>query len=121
MAAMPSPLSSLRHKLARLIAGPAPAQTLRPVVIGMGPCGLFAGLVLAQLRAHMALPDYADAPHLGLAQGAEHHNLVHAVQQLGAEEGLQGVVDRAGDERRARMQQQHAHLLHHQQLHQQPQ
>ena len=25
-----------------------------------------AGLVLAQLRAHMALPDYASAPHLGL-------------------------------------------------------
>ena len=30
--------------------GKAPAQLpLRPLVIGMGPCGLFAGLVLAQM------------------------------------------------------------------------
>lgn len=28
---------------------PAHATSLRPVVIGMGPCGLFAGLVLAQM------------------------------------------------------------------------
>ncbi len=33
----------------RFVAGPASAQTLRPLVIGMGPCGLFAGLVLAQM------------------------------------------------------------------------
>jgi uncharacterized FAD-dependent dehydrogenase len=28
---------------------PQPSSTLRPVVIGTGPCGLFAGLVLAQM------------------------------------------------------------------------
>ncbi|MDF3837288.1 NAD(P)/FAD-dependent oxidoreductase [Cupriavidus basilensis] len=28
---------------------PAPGTTLRPVVIGMGPCGLLAGLILAQM------------------------------------------------------------------------
>jgi uncharacterized FAD-dependent dehydrogenase len=33
----------------RFIARPSPAQELRPVVVGMGPCGLFAGLVLAQM------------------------------------------------------------------------
>jgi uncharacterized FAD-dependent dehydrogenase len=27
----------------------APANTTRPVVVGMGPCGLFAGLILAQM------------------------------------------------------------------------
>lgn len=36
-------------------------------------------------------------PHLLLAQLAEHHHLIHAVQQLGAEVGLQG---RAGGEGR---------------------
>lgn len=33
----------------RFIAKPAPNQPLRPVVVGMGPCGLFAALVLAQM------------------------------------------------------------------------
>ncbi|MFY2763379.1 NAD(P)/FAD-dependent oxidoreductase [Arenimonas sp. MALMAid1274] len=33
----------------RYIAAPVPGQALRPVVVGMGPCGLFAGLVLAQM------------------------------------------------------------------------
>ncbi len=33
----------------RFIAKPAPDQPLRPVVVGMGPCGLFAALVLAQM------------------------------------------------------------------------
>jgi hypothetical protein len=33
----------------RFIAKPSPQQTLRPIVVGMGPCGLFAGLVLAQM------------------------------------------------------------------------
>ena len=33
----------------RFIAQPSPTQTLRPIVVGMGPCGLFAGLVLAQM------------------------------------------------------------------------
>ncbi|MDB5894246.1 MAG: hypothetical protein JWQ88_1777 [Rhodoferax sp.] len=32
-----------------------------------------AGLVLAQLRAHMALPDYASAPTLGLLYITDHH------------------------------------------------
>ena len=32
-----------------------------------------AGLVLAQLRAHMALPDYAAAPHLGLLYITDHY------------------------------------------------
>jgi len=32
-----------------------------------------AGLVLAQLRAHMALPDYARAPHLGLLYITDHY------------------------------------------------
>jgi small ligand-binding sensory domain FIST len=31
------------------------------------------GLVLAQLRAHMALPDYADAPRLGLVYITDHY------------------------------------------------
>jgi uncharacterized FAD-dependent dehydrogenase len=33
----------------RFIAKPTPEQPLRPVVVGMGPCGLFAALVLAQM------------------------------------------------------------------------
>ena len=33
----------------RFIAKPAPDQPLRPIVVGMGPCGLFAALVLAQM------------------------------------------------------------------------
>jgi len=33
----------------RFIAKPSPQQVLRPIVVGMGPCGLFAGLVLAQM------------------------------------------------------------------------
>ncbi len=33
----------------RFIAKPSPDQELRPIVVGMGPCGLFAGLVLAQM------------------------------------------------------------------------
>jgi len=33
----------------RFIARPSPGQALRPIVVGMGPCGLFAGLVLAQM------------------------------------------------------------------------
>ena len=33
----------------RFIARPLPGQALRPIVVGMGPCGLFAGLVLAQM------------------------------------------------------------------------
>ena len=33
----------------RFIARPAPTQARRPIVVGMGPCGLFAGLVLAQM------------------------------------------------------------------------
>jgi hypothetical protein len=32
-----------------------------------------AGLVLAQLRAHMALPDYASTPHLGLLYITDHY------------------------------------------------
>jgi small ligand-binding sensory domain FIST len=32
-----------------------------------------AGLVLAQLRAHMALPDYAQTPHLGLIYITDHY------------------------------------------------
>ena len=32
-----------------------------------------AGLVLAQLRAHMALPEYADAPTLGLIYITDHY------------------------------------------------
>ena len=33
----------------RFIAKPAAQQPLRPIVVGMGPCGLFAALVLAQM------------------------------------------------------------------------
>ena len=35
-----------------------------------------AGLVLAQLRAHMALPDYASAPTLGLLYITDHYSAV---------------------------------------------
>ncbi|RZA18539.1 MAG: hypothetical protein EOP93_10955, partial [Lysobacteraceae bacterium] len=31
------------------VARAVPGQALRPLVVGMGPCGLFAGLVLAQM------------------------------------------------------------------------
>ena len=31
------------------VARSVPGQPLRPLVIGMGPCGLFAGLILAQM------------------------------------------------------------------------
>ena len=33
----------------RFVAKPVPGQSQRPLVIGMGPCGLFAGLILAQM------------------------------------------------------------------------
>ena len=55
-----------------------------------------AGLVLAQLRAHMALPDYADAPPLGLLYITDHY-ASHAqdiLQHLSAE--LPEVTDWAG-------------------------
>ena len=55
-----------------------------------------AGLVLAQLRAHMALPDYADAPHLGLLYITDHY-AAHAqdiLSHLSAE--LPEVTDWAG-------------------------
>ncbi|RYE06905.1 MAG: hypothetical protein EOP22_19845, partial [Hyphomicrobiales bacterium] len=40
----PTPDTSYRF-VARAVAG----QALRPLVVGMGPCGLFAGLILAQM------------------------------------------------------------------------
>ena len=40
-----------------------------------------AGLVLAQLRAHMALPEYADAPHLGLLYITDHY-ATHAMNDM---------------------------------------
>jgi small ligand-binding sensory domain FIST len=55
-----------------------------------------AGLVLAQLRAHMALPDYADAPALGLLYITDHY-ASHAqdiLSHLSAE--LPEVTDWAG-------------------------
>jgi small ligand-binding sensory domain FIST len=55
-----------------------------------------AGLVLAQLRAHMALPEYADAPPLGLIYITDHY-AVHAqdiLSHLSAE--LPEVTDWAG-------------------------
>ena len=55
-----------------------------------------AGLVLAQLRAHMALPDYADAPPLGLLYITDHY-APHAqdiLSHLSAE--LPEVTDWAG-------------------------
>jgi len=55
-----------------------------------------AGLVLAQLRAHMALPAYADAPHLGLLYITDHF-ATHAqdiLAHLSAE--LPDVTDWAG-------------------------
>jgi len=33
----------------RPVATASPQQALRPLVVGMGPCGLFAGLILAQM------------------------------------------------------------------------
>jgi small ligand-binding sensory domain FIST len=55
-----------------------------------------AGLVLAQLRAHMALPEYADAPPLGLLYITDHY-AAHAqdiLSHLSAE--LPEVTDWAG-------------------------
>jgi small ligand-binding sensory domain FIST len=55
-----------------------------------------AGLVLAQLRAHMALPEYADAPHLGLIYITDHYaaDAQHILAHLSAE--LPEVTDWAG-------------------------
>ena len=55
-----------------------------------------AGLVLAQLRAHMALPEYADAPHLGLIYITDHYaaDAQHILTHLSAE--LPEVTDWAG-------------------------
>ena len=55
-----------------------------------------AGLVLAQLRAHMALPEYASAPHLGLLYITDHYaNHAQAIlAHLSAE--LPEVTDWAG-------------------------
>ncbi len=54
------------------------------------------GLVLAQLRAHMALPDYADAPTLGLIYITDHYAGAarDILDYLGAE--LPEVTDWAG-------------------------
>ncbi len=55
-----------------------------------------AGLVLAQLRAHMALPTYASEPHLGLLYITDHY-AAHAeaiLAHLSAE--LPDVTDWAG-------------------------
>jgi small ligand-binding sensory domain FIST len=55
-----------------------------------------AGLALAQLRAHMALPEYASAPHLGLLYITDHY-ATHAqdiLSHLSAE--LPEVTDWAG-------------------------
>ncbi len=55
-----------------------------------------AGLVLAQLRAHMTLPEYASAPHLGLVYITDHY-ATHAqdiLSHLSAE--LPEVTDWAG-------------------------
>ena len=45
--------------------GMDPSKGLRPVVIGFGPCGLFAGLLLAQMGFRPIIPSeakmYADA------------------------------------------------------------
>ncbi|RAK51445.1 NAD(P)/FAD-dependent oxidoreductase [Phenylobacterium deserti] len=40
----PTPDTAYRH-----VASAPPARSLRPVVIGAGPCGLFAGLILAEM------------------------------------------------------------------------
>jgi len=55
-----------------------------------------AGLVLAQLRAQMALPDYAKAPTLGLLYITDHYaaSARDILDHLGAE--LPGVTDWAG-------------------------
>ncbi len=55
-----------------------------------------AGLVLAQLRAHMALPEYADAPTLGLIYITDHY-AAHAQDiLLHLSDELSEVVDWAG-------------------------
>ncbi len=55
-----------------------------------------AGLVLAQLRAHMALPEYADAPTLGLIYITDHY-AVHAQDiLLHLSDELPEVADWAG-------------------------
>ena len=55
-----------------------------------------AGLVLAQLRAHMALPEYAEAPHLGLLYITDHYarHAQDILSHLSAE--LPEVTDWAG-------------------------
>jgi small ligand-binding sensory domain FIST len=55
-----------------------------------------AGLVLAQLRAHMALPDYASAPSLGLLYITDHYaaEAEDILELLGAE--LPEVTDWSG-------------------------
>ena len=55
-----------------------------------------AGLVLAQLRAHMALPEYASAPRLGLLYITDHYakDAQAILAHLGAE--LPDVTDWAG-------------------------
>ena len=55
-----------------------------------------AGLVLAQLRAHMALPEYASAPHLGLLYITDHYasHASEILAHLSAE--LPEVTDWAG-------------------------
>ena len=55
-----------------------------------------AGLALAQLRAHMALPEYASAPRLGLLYITDHY-AVHAQALLAMlREELPGVSDWVG-------------------------
>ncbi|MCX7034005.1 MAG: hypothetical protein NT046_08550 [Arenimonas sp.] len=90
----------------RFVAKPSPAQTLRPIVVGMGPCGLFAGLVLAQMglisdKRHLGrkvldefvkagAPDeilYVSKPHIGTFR------LVSMVEHMRATiEGLGGEI-----------------------------
>lgn len=55
-----------------------------------------AGLVLAQLRAHMALPEYADAPTLGLIYITDHYAMHAQDILLHLSDELPEVTDWAG-------------------------
>ena len=57
-----------------------------------------AGLVLAQLRAQMALPDYARTPTLGLLYITDHYaaDAQEILDHLGAESPDHGLVRHCG-------------------------
>ncbi len=86
--AKPHPNCGVTPDMAYRFVARAPEHStqLRPVVIGMGPCGLFAGLILAQMGFRP--PDYPRA-RKGRARAYERHLGLWCKNELNSESNVQ--------------------------------